>query len=65
LADNYPFDSNNVPYSAVFNQDYTADSALAVSTLVAQTTAVSMITIAEEQGVLLAGLVVQVDQLQP
>ena len=45
MADNYPFDSSNVPYSAVFNQDYTADSAAAVSTEVVQTTAVSLITI--------------------
>ena len=45
MTDNYPFDSSNVPYSAVFNQDYTTDSALAVSEPVTQTTAVSMITI--------------------
>jgi len=45
LADNYPFDSDNVPYSAVFNQDYTADSAIAVSTLFSTTTPVSLITI--------------------
>ena len=50
MADNYPFDSSNVPYSAVFNQDYTADSALAVSTPASTTTAVSLITIAGGAG---------------
>lgn len=56
MADNYPFDSSNVPYSAVFNQDYTADSALAVSVLVDQVTAVSMITIAGGAGGTSAGV---------
>ncbi len=56
MADNYPFDSNNVPYSAVFNQDYTADSALAVSTPASQTTAVSLITIAGGAGGTSAGV---------
>ena len=56
MADNYPFDSSNVPYSAVFNQDYTADSALAVSSAAAATTAVSLITIAGGAGGTSAGV---------
>ena len=56
MADNYPFDSSNVPYSAVFNQDYTADSALAVSTVAAAATAVSLITIAGGAGGTSAGV---------
>jgi len=56
LADNYPFDSSNVPYSAVFNQDYTADSALAVSAPSTQTTEVSLITIAGGAGGTSAGV---------
>ena len=56
MADNYPFDSSNVPYSAVFNQDYTADSALAVSTAASTTTVVSLITIAGGAGGTSAGV---------
>ena len=56
MADNYPFDSDNVPYSAVFNQDYTADSALALSTEAVQTTAVSLITIEGGAGGTSAGV---------
>lgn len=56
MADNYPFDSDNVPYSAVFNQDYTADSAKAVSAEVAQITAISLITIEGGAGGTSAGV---------
>jgi len=50
LADNYPFDSSNVPYSAVFNQDYSADSANAVSSVSATTNAYAAITISGGAG---------------
>lgn len=56
MADNYPFDSSNVPYSAVFNQDYTAASALALSVETTQTSAASLITIAGGAGGTSAGV---------
>ena len=56
MADNYPFDSSNVPYSAVFNQDYTADSARAVSALVDETISASLITIEGGAGGTSAGV---------
>lgn len=52
----YPFDSDNFPYGGVFNENYTADSALAISAAVAQTTAVSMITITGGAGGTSAGV---------
>jgi len=41
----YPFDSDNFPYGGVFNENYTAAAALALSVEQTTTTAASMITI--------------------
>lgn len=46
----YPFDSDNFPYGGVFNENYTAAAALALSVEQATVTAVSLITIAGGAG---------------
>jgi len=46
----YPFDSDNFPYGGVFNENYTAAAALALSVEQATATAVSLITIAGGAG---------------